>query len=155
MQRSRATFSIWGDLTYLLPFTRVRVKFPLVTSGTFTNLCVHNRFAHQNVSYQEYKRKTAEVTAAAGAEQPIPLEADVTAYKFTRHEEDPGYANKGRTGPSFHSELIKQRLTTLIASAKNNVMVIHDLMCALVGWLLRIRLSLKGFKSNGLLHVEN
>ncbi|KAJ3296016.1 hypothetical protein HK104_002047 [Borealophlyctis nickersoniae] len=96
------------------------VKFPLVTKGSYTNLCVHMRFAESNRSYLEYLKKADEVRGTSVHESPL-------AHKPILNDPLPDRAVTG-TGVSYHSELVKQRLTQLLFEAKHNVMVVQDLM---------------------------
>ncbi|KAJ1547930.1 hypothetical protein HK405_004591 [Cladochytrium tenue] len=98
------------------------VKMPIVTKGMYTSLLVHSKFASMNPSLLEYER-SQQLTrknldhrnVLAFIENSVRLQTN---------------AASGRV--SFHSELLKQRLTLLLTSAKNNVMLVEDVMNALL-----------------------
>ncbi|RKO87231.1 hypothetical protein BDK51DRAFT_42984, partial [Blyttiomyces helicus] len=100
------------------------VKFPVVTDGTYTNLCVHTRFAVMNKAYQAYIKKAR---ALIGGDD----DGDAP-FRPNLDEQNAAVGGmRGNTGVSFHGEIIKQKVTTLLAAAKNKVMVVQDLMDAL------------------------
>ncbi|KAI9344232.1 hypothetical protein DFJ73DRAFT_840685 [Zopfochytrium polystomum] len=104
------------------------VKMPLVTKGTFTSLCLHVKFAYTNPSFLEYERSLE--AKALGQIQQQPSESGILSLIDT----DLRYVSSDPASSrvSFHSELLRQRLTMLLQNAKNNVMLIHDLMRALL-----------------------
>ncbi|KAI8904526.1 hypothetical protein DFJ77DRAFT_248496 [Powellomyces hirtus] len=95
--------------------------------GTSTNLCLHKRFAHLNQSYLEYR--AMESTKTSALEESLPLES---AGEVLRFSQSSGAPKQGETGVSFHAELIKKNLTQLLKKAKNEIMVVTDLMDALI-----------------------
>ncbi|KNC96633.1 hypothetical protein, variant [Spizellomyces punctatus DAOM BR117] len=105
------------------------VKFPLVTKGTYTNLCIHKRFADQNNTYQEYKKRTEQMVGPAKIEGLDSAVANSTICKY--NPQTAVSHSAGHNAVSYHSELVKEQITTLLRAAKNHVMVVQDLMQAL------------------------
>ena len=56
---------------------------------------------------------------------------DASSFRYKEHNED-GVAVTADAGVSYHSDLVKQGVTQLLRQAKNNLMVVQDLMDELV-----------------------
>ncbi|KAJ3091834.1 hypothetical protein HK102_013216 [Quaeritorhiza haematococci] len=105
------------------------VKIPMVVNGTFTNLCIHRRFAESNECYKEHAKKNE--GKAEGANPTNVTNADLTQAIKALAASDENGDKGGKTGVSVYSELVRHRITALLDGAKNKVMVIQDLMDAL------------------------
>ncbi|KAK9768259.1 hypothetical protein K7432_001226 [Basidiobolus ranarum] len=101
------------------------VKCPVVTRGTYTNLCLHIRYAHLNPAYLATMPSNCERSDPAST-----LEAEKDSIRF-HYENTENSPSSPDTGVSFHSDLVRQKLTEILGQALNKVMVAQDLMDAL------------------------
>ncbi|ORY03011.1 hypothetical protein K493DRAFT_334426 [Basidiobolus meristosporus CBS 931.73] len=101
------------------------VKCPVVTRGTYTNLCLHIRYAHLNPAY------LATMPSSCERGDPVStLESEKDSIRF-HYENSENNPSSPDTGVSFHSDLVRQKLTEILGQALNKVMVAQDLMDAL------------------------
>ncbi|KAJ3021786.1 hypothetical protein HKX48_007757 [Thoreauomyces humboldtii] len=111
-----------------LAVNKLIVKFPLTIKSASTNLCIHKRFAHLNVSFLEYRKNVEKPLDDTSDLLPLSLsEEDIDAHKH----DDKSDLQLGKAAVSYHNELVKQRLTQLLKNAKGEIMVVSDLMDAL------------------------
>ncbi|KAG9298344.1 hypothetical protein G9A89_002832 [Geosiphon pyriformis] len=100
--------SVYHYLKTLLDYKLI-VKMPVVTQGTYTNLCILARCAEDNEAY-------------TGKTVYLPKDSQNSSDKST---------NQSNDGVSFNSDLIRMRMTQILAQAKNQIMLATDLMKAL------------------------
>ncbi|KAI9002737.1 hypothetical protein BC832DRAFT_560731 [Gaertneriomyces semiglobifer] len=100
------------------------VKFSVVHDRSHTNLCIHKRFAEGNRAYNDYMRnvqahQSESTTSQLGRDSP---------YRSTTDESTSGDT---RSADMLIGDLIREKLTIMLSTAKNRTMLIHDLMMAL------------------------
>ncbi|KAL1925496.1 uncharacterized protein VTP21DRAFT_379 [Calcarisporiella thermophila] len=86
------------------------IKFPIISMGKYTQLCVHVRFCEQNKGYQTSKMGGVPAilgSSSAQGETPIFVEEDSN---------------------QFYSDGIRQKISDLLDAAANKVMVVEDLI---------------------------
>ncbi|KAF9436880.1 hypothetical protein BGZ76_002722 [Entomortierella beljakovae] len=96
------------------------VKIPVTTDGQYTLLCLHIKFASQNLGY---RAMTSEDNNFSSAGRQL-----VTGDGGRRFE---GLLKTDNKKVSYYSGLIKQKLTHILECAKNQAMSIEDLARAL------------------------
>ncbi|KAJ3193678.1 hypothetical protein HK101_004382 [Irineochytrium annulatum] len=103
------------------------VKFPVIVRGTFTNLCMLRKFAAVDANYLEYMRTHNEGDAEKG-DSKGDLDIDRLVENSGRCEQEGDHAPRWEKGVSYHSENVKQKITLLLSTAKNNAMIARDLI---------------------------
>ncbi|KAF9925194.1 hypothetical protein FBU30_004974 [Linnemannia zychae] len=99
--------------------TKFIVKIPVTTEGKYTLLCLNQRFAKKNAGYIGM---TSEETFSSAGKQLI------TGDGGKRFE---GLLKSDSMKVSYYSGLIKQKLTDILSRAKNQVMLVEDILKAL------------------------
>ncbi|KAJ3039321.1 hypothetical protein HDV00_012314 [Rhizophlyctis rosea] len=117
----RSTFHFIKHLQDLI------IKVPVVSRGSSTNLCLHYRFAEGNPAFREYQKRCSTLTGGdvSGVSSEVAENADVFRYMEVDEE---GATIERQGGVSYHSDLVKQAITQLLAEAKDHLMVVQDLM---------------------------
>ncbi|KAJ3223822.1 hypothetical protein HK099_000652 [Clydaea vesicula] len=97
------------------------VKIPIAHQPVHTSLLIHRSFKNQNEVYIEQKKKEEEINLERIIGLPLLLQ---NVQESTNNETKRGLS-------AAYSELTKQRITTLLQSAKQQTLLIHDVMVAL------------------------
>ncbi|KAJ3070035.1 hypothetical protein HDU98_006924 [Podochytrium sp. JEL0797] len=114
------------------------IKAPVTIRGSHSNLCIHKRFAHLNSHHinfrqsqavsQSFSQETDELDENSIREQ-IATIMEQRQFEIAEGKKDAKAAGMG----VFQAELVRYRITAMLAGTANRVMVVQDLMEILIG----------------------
>ncbi|KAI9346297.1 hypothetical protein BDR26DRAFT_856212 [Obelidium mucronatum] len=109
------------------------VKAPVTIRGAHSNLCLHKRFARQNTHYSTFLN-SQKVNHAEEVDQidEAMIKEQIQLIMEQRKVEQSNPKSQYGTG-YFQCELVRHRVTVLLAGTANRVMVAQDVMDILIG----------------------
>jgi hypothetical protein len=99
---------------------------------------VHFRFAKENAAYKAYTENLKMESNIDAVQDALPSQVQNIVTQPLRFESTDVSPNSNSV--SYYSELLKQRITQLLATAKNQTMLVEDLMTVLVSTHVEWRL---------------
>ncbi|KAI8618276.1 hypothetical protein BC830DRAFT_961367 [Chytriomyces sp. MP71] len=111
------------------------VKFPVTIKGSHSNLCIHRRFAKKNDHFVNFIH-SQRIHLKNGDKEELTKEQIQDQMQLIMEERKTAPAGRFKTGDMgtyFQCEMIRHRVTVLLAGAENNVLLANDIMDILIG----------------------
>ncbi|KAJ3124185.1 hypothetical protein HK100_011325, partial [Physocladia obscura] len=111
------------------------VKAPATIKGSHSNLCLHKRFAHKNAHYVTFlnSQKVKHTDEIDQIDENV-IKEQIQAIMDARNVERKAKAVYSGIGlRTFQCEIVRHRVTVLLAGANNHAMLAQDVMDILIG----------------------
>ncbi|KAI9095507.1 hypothetical protein DFS34DRAFT_595054 [Phlyctochytrium arcticum] len=106
------------------------VKFPIVHQGSSTNLCIHTRFLDKSTAYGNYMQKTRQLNKISSLNDALNPSTEANEGEQLELRKHPLLEVQGLEHVQ-HSELIKHKVTGILAAAADKLMTVPALINAL------------------------
>jgi len=107
-----------------------RIKTPVVTEKTHTQLCLHYKYASHNVAYAAFLRNKKSLGIESFVNSPLRFPISLDNLEESNQS--------SASGVSIHGEFVKHTVTEILSRASNQIMVSEDLMNVIVSFFSHI-----------------